>query len=394
MPFADGTFDVVFHQGLLEHFRDPLPLLRENIRVLKPGGFLVVDVPQTYHYYTLGKQILIALDRWFAGWETQFTSASWRPGPQRGLQIVRSYGDWMVPGLWYRALRKIAPDPHRPASAHVSRSPLPPLGPPGRGLARVVSAAHGWACTRPPPSGSWPARIPRQGDGSSVRLLAVNWRDINDPLGGGAEIHLHQILTGAVAAGWEVDLVCAGYARRPGPRDHRRRAHPPARPLGGGQLRVAAGGAASAAARTTTICWSRTSTRSPSTRRCTAGETPVLAIVPHLFGTTVFREANPLLATYVYAAERLIPLVYRDVDFEVISPSTRDDLVARGLNRERVRTIYCGLDHERFELADPPPRSETPLVVTWSRLRRYKSIDVAITRLRAHPATKFPTRAC
>ncbi len=107
-PFADGTFDVVFHQGLLEHFRDPAPLLRDNIRILKPGGHLVVDVPQTFHYYTLGKQVLIALDRWFAGWETQFTVAQLeRLLRTEGLLIARSYGDWMVPGLWYRALRKV-----------------------------------------------------------------------------------------------------------------------------------------------------------------------------------------------------------------------------------------------------------------------------------------------
>ena len=48
------------------------------------------------------------------------------------------------------------------------------------------------------------------------------------------------------------------------------------------------------------------------------------------------------------------------------------------MDGDRIRTIYCGLDHERFTLADPPPRSETPLVVSWSRLRRYKSLDVAI----------------
>lgn len=105
---------------------------------------------------------------------------------------------------------------------------------------------------------------------------------------------------------------------------------------------------------------------------------PLLAVVPHLFGTTVFREANPLLASYVYLAERLIPAVYRDVDFEVISPSTRDDLLARGLDGERIHTVYCGLDHERFALADPPARAETPLLVCWSRLRRYKSTDVAV----------------
>jgi len=107
VPFRDGSLDVVFHQGLLEHFRDPLPLLRENARVAARGGRVIVDVPQTFHLYTLMKQVLIALDRWFAGWETQFT-----PGQlegllaSTGLRVRRSYGEWMVPGLWYRAVRE------------------------------------------------------------------------------------------------------------------------------------------------------------------------------------------------------------------------------------------------------------------------------------------------
>ena len=106
-PFPDGMFDIVFHQGLLEHFRDPLPLLREDLRVLRPGGRLLVDVPQTWHYYTLGKKLLIAMDRWFAGWETQFTPARLeRTARLAGGRVVRTYGDWMTPGLWYRALRK------------------------------------------------------------------------------------------------------------------------------------------------------------------------------------------------------------------------------------------------------------------------------------------------
>lgn len=107
-PFGEGTFDVIFHQGLLEHFRDTTPLLTDNARILKPGGHLIVDVPQTFHYYTLGKKVLIALDRWFAGWETQFTIAQLETLVRReGMEVTRSYGDWMVPGLWYRALRKV-----------------------------------------------------------------------------------------------------------------------------------------------------------------------------------------------------------------------------------------------------------------------------------------------
>lgn len=107
MPFRDGAIDISFHQGLLEHFRDPMPLLRENARITKPGGRVIVDVPQTFHPYTLMKKVLIAFDAWFAGWETQFTvGALERRCREAGLEVVRSYGDWMVPGLGYRALRE------------------------------------------------------------------------------------------------------------------------------------------------------------------------------------------------------------------------------------------------------------------------------------------------
>lgn len=108
MPFRDGTFAVVFHQGLLEHFRDPQPLLRENARIARRGGRVIVDVPQALHLYTLFKQTLIACGVWFAGWETQFTPGRLeRECRHAGLAVRRTYGDWMVPGLGYRVLREV-----------------------------------------------------------------------------------------------------------------------------------------------------------------------------------------------------------------------------------------------------------------------------------------------
>ncbi len=107
LPFRDGSFDLVYHQGLMEHFRDPLPLLKENRRVLGEGGVLLVDVPQTFHVYTLVKRVLIALGWWFAGWETQYSPRQLeRIVQSAGFRCERRYGYWMQPGLWYRAARQ------------------------------------------------------------------------------------------------------------------------------------------------------------------------------------------------------------------------------------------------------------------------------------------------
>lgn len=93
LPLNDESFDVVFHQGLLEHFRDPLAILKEHVRVLRNGGYLVVDVPQEYTTYTIKKKIAIARGTWFAGWEQAFTIGELEHFMRdAGLTVVRSYG--------------------------------------------------------------------------------------------------------------------------------------------------------------------------------------------------------------------------------------------------------------------------------------------------------------
>jgi len=108
IPIPDDTLDIVFHQGLMEHFKDPLPLLKEHFRVLKPGGLLLVDVPQRYHVYTVIKHILIFFNKWFAGWETQFSIGQLNNLMKKsGFAVKHQYGRWMRPSLFYRIIREV-----------------------------------------------------------------------------------------------------------------------------------------------------------------------------------------------------------------------------------------------------------------------------------------------
>lgn len=108
LPFREGVFDLVFHQGVMEHFRNPGPMTLECSRVIAPGGSLLVDVPQTFHPYTVMKKLLMAVGAWFAGWETQYTVGSLGRFLERhGLIPESAYARYFSPSLAYRLLREV-----------------------------------------------------------------------------------------------------------------------------------------------------------------------------------------------------------------------------------------------------------------------------------------------
>ncbi|MFT7641943.1 MAG: SAM-dependent methyltransferase [Pirellulaceae bacterium] len=50
IPFDDNTFDLVFSDNVMEHIQDPMLVLPEIHRVLKPGGVYLAKTPNKWHY--------------------------------------------------------------------------------------------------------------------------------------------------------------------------------------------------------------------------------------------------------------------------------------------------------------------------------------------------------
>lgn len=48
MPFADNSYDIVFCNHVLEHIPDDVHAMKEIYRVMKPGGWSILQVPQNY----------------------------------------------------------------------------------------------------------------------------------------------------------------------------------------------------------------------------------------------------------------------------------------------------------------------------------------------------------
>ncbi len=50
----EKQYDLVFSVGLVEHFQDPLPVLQKHVEILKPGGRLLIAIPnfRYFHYIT------------------------------------------------------------------------------------------------------------------------------------------------------------------------------------------------------------------------------------------------------------------------------------------------------------------------------------------------------
>lgn len=220
-----------------------------------------------------------------------------------------------------------------------------------------------------------------------MRILAVNWLDLENPQAGGAEVHFFEIFKRFVGAGDVVTLVCSGW-KGAAPRttidgiDVRR--------IGGRHTFAALGRRAVRQA----LAGASYDVVVEDVNKIplyipTLTNLPMYTIVPHLFGKTVFQEASLPVGTLVWLSERPIPRLYRRSAFHAISESTRDELVQRGVDSRSIRVIYPGVDSQWFTPDEATSRAEVPTFLYVGRLKRYKGIDLALRALQG-VLVRFP----
>ena len=104
LPFADASFDAIYSMGTIEHFDESEDAVREMARVLKPGGKLILGVPNRFDPFM--RPVLVwflwVLGHYGYGFEKSYSRRALRRMMQRaGLEVVDESGILFMPG-WLR----------------------------------------------------------------------------------------------------------------------------------------------------------------------------------------------------------------------------------------------------------------------------------------------------
>jgi len=104
-------------------------------------------------------------------------------------------------------------------------------------------------------------------------------------------------------------------------------------------------------------------------------------IIPHhLMGRLVFNELPFYKAIFAYAAEKLIPVLYKNSYFIAVSKRVADEFYMNRIPKDHVFITNPGISfrYEKLYKYKKAEKFGVPTIITVSRLMRYKRVDMLI----------------
>jgi glycosyltransferase involved in cell wall biosynthesis len=78
---------------------------------------------------------------------------------------------------------------------------------------------------------------------------------------------------------------------------------------------------------------------------------------------------------YIFMMEQPLRYIYRKLPYCVISNSTKQDLVARGIKPDQITVVECGIDEQTYSYDPAIEKYEKPTALYLGRIKKYKSIQ-------------------
>ena len=220
-----------------------------------------------------------------------------------------------------------------------------------------------------------------------LRVLVLSWRDGDHPEAGGAEVYVERTSQLLTARGHTVTMFSAAFP--------------------GGSRRVDRGAVRIVRRGGRLTCYLRGLQFLRKVRdevdvvvdvhngvpfwSPLVGGTPVVSLVHHVHRDQWPIIFGPVLGRLGWLIEsRLAPIVYRRCQYVTVSQATRDDLVALGVDRDRIAITYSGNDvPEDLDSYADLARSDHPSLMVLGRLVPHKHFEIAIDIV-ADLSDRFP----
>ncbi len=205
-----------------------------------------------------------------------------------------------------------------------------------------------------------------------MKILLINWQDIKNPLGGGAEVHMHEIFSRIAHMGAEVHLISCSHDGLPNYEF-----------IDG--IHVYRHGKRELFNYYVPSLYKKLNSehkfdliiddinKIPFYTPLFVKE-PILAISHHFFGKSIYREAGLISGTYVYLSEKLVDYIYKKTRFVVVSKSTLDEFEERGFDTRNFEIVTNAVNQEQFPM-NVTQKNSIPTATYFGRLKKYKSVD-------------------